>query len=345
MKDHRTVPCPAAVWRVLPPLLLLAGAAGCATSQPGPTPVATVSAPEPAVAENEEPAPPPAPPDPPKSNAPLEPIEALPTAEALPAKPDPGAPSDLTTPPPDAVKSHNGLVSKVLHPGTGAEHPGADDTVKINFTGWMANGVRFETSADSGHPVDYVPSRAIRGWAEGLPLMVAGEKRRFWIPGALAYGDSPRPYGMPYGPLVYDVELVSLRHPPAPPEVPADLAAPPSDARRTPSGLAYRVLEKGTGKLHPRARSIVEVHYSGWSLDGKMFDSSVARGETASFPLNNVIRGWTEGLQLMVVGEKARFWIPSKLAYGDKPSSGSPAGPLVFDVELIDIKEPPRASP
>ena len=78
------------------------------------------------------------------------------------------------------------------------------------------------------------------------------------------------------------------------------------------------------------------VHYSGWTTDGKMFDSSVTRGETISFPLNRVIPGWTEGLQLMVTGEKRRMWIPEALAY--KGASGAPQGMLVFDVELISFK-------
>jgi FKBP-type peptidyl-prolyl cis-trans isomerase len=118
---------------------------------------------------------------------------------------------------------------------------------------------------------------------------------------------------------------------------PADVAAPPADAKKTSSGLAYKVLKPGSGTTHPRATDTVEVHYSGWTTDGKLFDSSVARGEPASFPLNGVIAGWTEGLQLMVAGEKARFWIPAKLAYGDRPRGGAPAGTLVFDVELLSI--------
>jgi FKBP-type peptidyl-prolyl cis-trans isomerase len=127
---------------------------------------------------------------------------------------------------------------------------------------------------------------------------------------------------------------------PANHDAPADVAAPPDDAQKTASGLAYKQIEKGSGTLHPSATSLVEVHYSGWTTDGKMFDSSVRRGQTATFPLNGVIAGWTEGLQLMVEGEKARFWIPGKLAYGDKPTRpGAPAGTLVFDVELIAIKK------
>lgn len=117
---------------------------------------------------------------------------------------------------------------------------------------------------------------------------------------------------------------------------PADVAAPPADATTTASGLAYKTLNKGSGTTHPSATSRVRVHYTGWTTDGKMFDSSVARGEPAEFPLNGVIAGWTEGLQLMVVGDKTRLWIPEKLAY--KGASGAPRGMLVFDVELLEIK-------
>ena len=116
---------------------------------------------------------------------------------------------------------------------------------------------------------------------------------------------------------------------------PDDVAAAPADAEKTASGLASRVLVEGTGTEHPTATSNVTVHYTGWTIDGEMFDSSVARGSTATFPLNQVIPGWTEGLQLMVVGEKRRFWIPADLAYGD---SGRVAGMLVFDVELFEFK-------
>ena len=117
---------------------------------------------------------------------------------------------------------------------------------------------------------------------------------------------------------------------------PTDVSAPPAAAQKTASGLSYVVLKKGTGKKHPSARSTVTVHYTGWTTDGKMFDSSVTRGSTISFPLQNVIAGWTEGLQLMVKGEKTRFWIPQDLAYQGRP--GAPQGMLVFDVELIDYR-------
>ena len=136
--------------------------------------------------------------------------------------------------------------------------------------------------------------------------------------------------------------------PPMPNALPApsDVAAAPADAQKTESGLAWKVLTKGTGTKTPAAEDIVEVHYTGWTTDGKMFDSSVTRGRPAKFPLNRVIKGWTEGVQKMVQGEKARFWIPGSLAYGDTPTRpGAPAGTLVFDIELLGIEEAPKPIP
>jgi len=117
---------------------------------------------------------------------------------------------------------------------------------------------------------------------------------------------------------------------------PPDVAAAPADAAKTRSGLASRVITAGTGKTHPRATDQVTVQYTGWTTDGKMFDSSVARGAPLTFALDHVIAGWTEGLQLMVTGEKRRLWIPEQLAYQGRP--GFPKGMLVFDVELIKIQ-------
>ena len=95
------------------------------------------------------------------------------------------------------------------------------------------------------------------------------------------------------------------------------------------------MITNGTGNEHPAAEDLVRVHYTGWTTDGKMFESSIVSGQPATFPVNGVIPGWTEGLQLMVEGEKIRFWIPQNLAYkGESP----PYGMLVFDVELIKIQ-------
>ena len=237
------------------------------------------------------------------------------------------APADVAAPPADAVKAASGVASKVLTRGTGKDHPGATDLVAVHYTGWTTDGNMFDSSVAKGKPIAFRVNGVIPGFSEGLQLMVTGEKRRLWIPETLAYKGRA---GKPAGLLVFDVELIDI-----PSHAPADVKAPPTEAKRTPSGLAYVVLVEGVGGRHPKGSGSVTVHYTGWTTDGKMFDSSMLKGEPLTFPLDQVIAGWTEGLQLMVEGEKARFWIPEKLAY--KGESGKPGGMLVFDVELVKI--------
>jgi FKBP-type peptidyl-prolyl cis-trans isomerase len=261
---------------------------------------------------------------------------ATPSAEAASDPKAIPAPADVAAPPKDAKKTASGLATKVLTPGTGKVHPKDDDQVKVHYTGWTSDGKMFDSSVARGEPTSFGVTQVIAGWTEALKLMVIGEKRRMWIPAKIAYGETARP-GYPAGQLTFDVELLEIV---SPPEVPSDVKEAPASAKKTASGLFYRVLKKGTGKDHPTATSRVKVHYSGWTTDGKMFDSSVSRGEPATFGLNQVIPGWTEGVQLMVVGEKTRFWIPGKLAYGDTPKRpGAPSGQLTFDIELLDIQQ------
>jgi FKBP-type peptidyl-prolyl cis-trans isomerase len=265
------------------------------------------------------------------TSQPIEPLQhARPVA--------PAAPSDVAEAPPAAAKTASGLASRVLTKGQGTAHPGPHDKVIIAFTGWTPDGEVIDSSIPDGEPRTLLMDDVIKGLSEGLGAMAKGEKRRLWIPAALAPSGRLRRRG-PGGPSVFDVELVDFVKMPDPIPVPDDVAAPPADAKRTSSGLAYKFLKRGKGKAHPTATSSVEVHYSGWTPDGQLFDSSVRRGKSISFPLNAVIKGWTEGVPLMVVGDKARFWIPSALAYGDVPErAGTPAGPLVFDVELLAIQ-------
>jgi peptidylprolyl isomerase len=251
--------------------------------------------------------------------------------EKLPEPPPPPpVPDDVAAPPASAKKTTSGLAYKALQKGKGGEHPTAQSKVKVHYSGWTTDGKMFDSSVVRGKPATFPLDGVIKGWTEGVQLMVVGDKWRFWVPEGLAYAGKP---GKPQGMLVFDIELLDIVEPP---ETPPDVGAPPADAQKTASGLAYKVLHKGKGKDHPTENSKVTVHYSGWTTDGKMFDSSVTRGEPSSFPLKGVIKGWTEGLQLMVVGEKTRFWIPVELAYQNKP--GKPAGMLVFDIELISFE-------
>ena len=256
-----------------------------------------------------------------------------PAVSPAPPPPAPAAPADVQAAPADAEKTPSGLASKVLSRGTGAARPSADNVVTVNYSGWTADGKLIDSSATKGQAASFRLDKVIKGLTEGIQLMVQGEKRRFWIPAELAYAGSASPTA-PKGMVVFDVEL--LRYGPA---VPEDVAAVPATAEKTASGLASRVLRKGTGTDHPKATDTVKVHYTGWTLDGKQFDSSVERGEPTEFPLNGVIKGWTEGVQLMVVGEKRRFWIPANLAYGDNAGGGAPSGMLVFDIELLEVKK------
>ena len=245
-------------------------------------------------------------------------------------------PADVSAIPADTQLTASGLASKVLQVGTGSKSPRAADTVTVHYSGWTTDGQLFDSSVQRGQSSSFPLNRVIKGWTEGLQLMVAGEKRRFWIPAELAYGENAGG-GRPSGLLVFDVELLEIQPAPEAPKTPEDVAAIPDSAEVRDSGLASRVLTAGTGSQHPTKDSMVTVHYSGWTVDGQLFDSSVQRGEPTSFGLFQVITGWTEGVQLMVTGEKRRFWIPGKLAYGDSPQAGAPGGMLVFDVELINI--------
>jgi FKBP-type peptidyl-prolyl cis-trans isomerase len=243
----------------------------------------------------------------------------------------PAAPADVAAPPADAEKTASGLASKVLEKGTGDKKPTTQEMVVVHYTGWTTDGKVFDSSVARGKPNTFSVGGLIKGFTEGLQLMTVGEKRRLWIPEELAYRGQP---GRPAGMLVFDVELLEVLPDPFAP--PPDVSAPPSDAKRTASGLAYKVIRPGKDSGNPTRDSQVTVHYTGWTTDGKMFDSSWKRGQPATFGLGDVIKGWTEGVQLMSAGEKTRFWIPQRLAYEGKP--GGPAGMLVFDIELISYK-------
>ena len=187
-----------------------------------------------------------------------------------------------------------------------------------------------DTTASLDRPLVKPLPRLLKGMREALQLMTAGEKRRLWVPQALAFGQA---VNRPSGTLVMDLELVAFE--PSPFKAPSDVAGPGEGAKVLPSGLAMKVLRAGQGTVHPGRRSWVTVHYSGWTTDGRLFESSWKTGEPPILRLGDVVKGWTEGLQLMVTGEKTRFWIPEKLAY--QGQEGMPAGTLVFDIELLEV--------
>jgi peptidylprolyl isomerase len=230
--------------------------------------------------------------------------------------------------------TRSGLRMLVLKAGSGTDHAAPSDRVRVHYTGWTKDGTMFDSSLPRGEPGLFTLTQVIPGWAEALELMVVGEKRKLWIPARLAYGESPKA-GAPVGDLTYEVELTEIIHAPKRPE---DVAAVPKTATVTASGLAYRVLSAGSGKVHVKTGDRVVANYSGWTTDGLLFDSSGLRDGPGTFTVSALIQGWKEGLQLMVVGDKVRFWMPANLAYGDHPKNeDAPAGMLVFDIELLQI--------
>ena len=298
---------------------------------PVPTPV-PVPAPAPA------PAPVPAPESKPVPVPTPAPVPAIPKIVAI------EAPADVAAPPEDAEKTESGLASKVITKGTGTIHPVKEDRVQVHYTGWQTDGYNFDSSVSRGRPATFPLGGVIAGWTEGVQLMVVGEKRRFWIPGKLAYGEATGeppvlgPDGKRKGPflgmLCFDVELLKILRPHPTPE---HLAAAPDDAQVTDSGLATKLVTAGTGEAKPKPIDNVRVHYTLWTTDGKMVDSTLVTDRPFTLQLKRTIKGFTEAVQMMVEGETRRMWIPEELAYGATPRETAPKGMLIFEVELLKI--------
>ena len=250
-------------------------------------------------------------------------------ADVEPGPQDPDAPTEFTA-------TDSGLKYRVLRKGDGAK-PTADDKVTVHYKGWLDDETVFDSSYERGEPISFPLSGVIAGWTEGMQLVSEGGMIELEIPSELGYGargagkDVP-----PNATLHFIVELQKVTPPPKPGPVDEDA---PEEFTTTDSGLKYRILRKGTGEK-PERSDKVTVHYKGWLDDETVFDSSYQRGETISFPLNRVIPGWTEGMQLVSEGGMIELEIPSELGYGAAGSPGSipPNATLHFIVELFEIK-------
>lgn len=255
------------------------------------------------------------------------------------------APPDVSAPPSGAIQTASGMAMTVLQAGSGTDRPQGDDCVIVRFTAWKRDGALFSTSGLHGETSTQCLAAAIPGIAEALASMSPGEKRRLWVPADLAFATHVAHHGgkkmehetpPPMIDLTFDLELVRILKAPV---KPLNLKAPPSSALKTPAGLAILVLQPGTGTKHPGPSSRVTLNYTGWTADGMLFESTVTSGHPAVFLMGTTLAGWREGLQYMVVGERARFWVPAALAYGARPEDKLvPAGDLVYDIELVDFQ-------
>jgi peptidylprolyl isomerase len=232
----------------------------------------------------------------------------------------------------------SGLKVKLITEGKGTQ-AAEGSTVSVHYVGTLTNGTKFDSSRDRGQPISFKlgTGRVIKGWDEGIAMLKVGDKAIFTIPPTLGYGERDMGTIPPNSTLIFEVELMNVAEPPKPFDVKG------KDTLVTESGLKYIIVEKGKDDA-PKAEAgkTVSVHYSGYLLSGKMFDSSVERGQPFQFGLgqSQVIKGWDEGIALMKVGDKMRLIIPSSLGYGAAGAGGviPPDATLVFDVELIAIQ-------
>ncbi len=249
----------------------------------------------------------------------------------------------------EVVVLPSGLQYEIVADGAeGGETAALGDLVDVHYTGTLIDGTVFDSSRSRGAAARFpLQEGLIAGWLEGVPLMKVGDRFIFTIPANLAYGEDGTPNG-PIGPnqaLIFDVELLGAT------SASKNLVKAnkflaenrkKDGIQTTESGLQYEVISKGSGEgVSPQVTSTVKVDYRGTLVNGTEFDSSYARGTPAEFGLSGVIPGWTEGLQLMSVGDKFRFFIPPALAYGESGTRGGPIGPneaLIFEVELLEVK-------
>ena len=223
--------------------------------------------------------------------------------------------------------------------------PAATDILELRFAMFNRHGQLLECTEMPGRrnlkiKQDEGLAKVLKFLPPALAMLKVGDRYRFYVPSKLCYGKEPR------GPLlpadsdtIWELELVGGI---APMPVPPFARSPLEKTTLTASGLRYEVVKKGDGKS-PGPTDDVEVHYAGWLTNGKLFDSSYARGEAVTFRLNQVIKGWTEGLQLMQEGGIDKFTIPGKLAYGlgGMPPAGiGPNETLIFHVQLIKVLPP-----
>jgi peptidylprolyl isomerase len=237
----------------------------------------------------------------------------------------------------DTVSLPSGLKYIIISKGSGIKVVSGMN-VSIHYTGYFEDGKIFDSSVERGEPIQ-IPigkGKVIKGWDEGITKLNVGDKAKLFIPYNLAYGETARGTIPAKSNLVFDVEILKAEKSVTP--EPFDVKG--KDTITTASGLKYIVVKDGAG-IQAASGKTVKVHYTGYFTDGKIFDSSVERGEAFSFALGQgkVIPGWDEGIALLKVGGETRLIVPYQLAYGEAGYGPIPAkATLVFDVELLEVK-------
>ncbi len=241
----------------------------------------------------------------------------------------------------DTVTLASGMKYIIIKENKVGEKAAAGTKVSLHYSGFFKDGKMFDSSIERGQPfsVKLGDNQIIKALEEGIESMHKGEKAKFFIPYMLAYGEQGHPPVIPEkADLIFDIELLDIQKVIVP--VLFDITG--KEMKTTPSGLKYYELLRTNNATKAGAGKAVKVHYSGYLADGKMFDSSVERGEPIEFVLGQgqVIAGWDEGITMMSLGDKLRLVIPYHLAYGEsgRPPMIPAKAELTFDVELVAVK-------
>ncbi len=237
---------------------------------------------------------------------------------------------------PQTIKTASGLEYTIKEKGSGKK-PVVGDKVVVHYTGRFTNDTVFDSSVLRGQPFTFKlgMGQVIKGWDEAFQLLQAGDKATLRLTPELGYGERGAGAIPPKSTLIFDVELLNVI------EAPRPWTAAGKDTVKLPSGLKYIVIKEDKKAEKVGTGAKVTMHYSGFFKDGKPFDSSVERGQPFSAKLGKgmVIKALEEGLLHLHKGEKAKFFIPYDLAYGEAghPPIIPPKSDLIFDIEVLDV--------
>lgn len=253
--------------------------------------------------------------------------------------------SDGTENDPNLKEIATGLQFRDLKEGMGEACPeGA--SVTVHYVGWLTNGTEFDNSRKRGEPAKFALTGVIRGWTLGIPGMKPGGVRKLVIAPKMGYGPIQKGDIPPNSTLIFEVELISANAPAGARNVTTGPGRPLSDnsnggtddaeLKDLEGGLKYRDVKEGSGDA-VKAGATITIHYTGWTVDGNVFDSSKKTGMPATFPLGRLIPGWQKGIPGMKPGGIRKLVIPGALGYGPDGSGDNipPNATLVFEIELV----------
>jgi peptidylprolyl isomerase len=245
------------------------------------------------------------------------------------------APQDVAAPAAAAEHLASGVASRVLQPGHGDLTPGLDDLITVHSATWSRDGVLLGDTRATNTPHTQVLGQLWPGLVEVAQRMRVGEQRRIWIPAKLTIrpGDDDDERRSAPLDLTVDLALLAIKQAPK-----LTAAHPPSGAVTTASGLTYVLARRDSNAPSPGPADRISFFHAAWTESGRLFENSRFQPQPQSARVTELLPGLREGVQLMHVGDRAQFWLPARLAYGERPSRRVPHGPMVFELELTGIE-------